>query len=68
MRQYKITAYVGLETHTKVVEAKSSKEATEKALAYGHKMSNFGNGSFLRGVFVKPVKNKPTPRRFSCGA
>ena len=56
MRQYKITAYVGLETHTKVVEAKNSREANEKALDYGHKMSKFGGGSFLRGVSVKPVK------------
>lgn len=56
MRQYKITAYVGFETHTKVVEAKNSREANEKALDYGHKMSKFGNGSFLRGVSVKPIK------------
>lgn len=57
MRKYKITAYVGFETHTKVIEAKNSVEANKQALDYGHKMSNFGNGSFLRGVSVKSVKN-----------
>lgn len=56
MRKYKITAYVGMETHTKVIEAKNSREANEKALDYGQKMSKFGNGSFLRGVSVKSVK------------
>ncbi len=56
MRKYKITVYVGLETHSKVIEAKNSVEANKKALDYGHKLSIYGNGSFLRGVSVKSVK------------
>lgn len=56
MRKYKITAYVGLETYTKVIEAKNSVEANKQALDYGYKMSKFGNGSFLRGVSVRSVK------------
>ncbi len=57
MRKYKITAFVGLETHTKTVEAKNSIEANKKALDYGHKMSSYGNGGFLRGVKVTAIKN-----------
>lgn len=34
MRKYKITVYVGLETHSKVIEAKNSVEANKKALDY----------------------------------
>lgn len=57
MRKYKVTVYVGFETHSKTVEAKNSIEANQKALDYGHKMSSFGNGSFLRGVKVTAIKN-----------
>lgn len=58
MRRYKITAFVGFETHTKIIEAKNTCEARQHALDYGHKMSNYGNGGFLRSVIVKEIKNK----------
>lgn len=32
MRKYKITVYVGLETHGKVIEAKNSVEANKKSI------------------------------------
>lgn len=57
MRKYKITAFVGMESHSKTIEAKNSYEANQKALDYGHKMSNYGSGGFLRGVKVTAVKN-----------
>jgi hypothetical protein len=56
MRTYNITAFVGLETHTKTIQAKNSFEANKKALDYGHKMSGYGSRGFLKGVKVKPVK------------
>lgn len=55
MRKYKVTAYIWRKTHSKVIEAKNSVEANKK-IDYGHKMSNYGNGSFFRGVSVKSVK------------
>ena len=56
MKQYKIIVYVGCECHTKDIEAKSFAEAQKKAVDFGHKLSNFGNGAFLRSVCVKPIK------------
>lgn len=57
MRSYKIIAYVGLETHSKVVKAKNSYEANKMALDYGHQKSNYGKSGFLRGVSVRVLKN-----------
>lgn len=54
MRKYKIIAYVGCECYSKEIDAKNYMEAKEKAVDYGHKLSNYGNGGFLRGVCVKP--------------
>lgn len=56
MRNYKITAYVGLETHSKVIKAKNSYDANQIALSYGHKLSNYGRAGFFRGVSVKAIK------------
>lgn len=57
MRKYKVIAYVGLETHKQVIEAKNLVEANKLALDFGHKKSDYGSGKFLRGVSVKAVKS-----------
>ena len=56
MKKYKIIAYVGCECHTKEIEAKNYTEAQEKAVDYGCKLSNYGNGAFLQSICVKPIK------------
>lgn len=58
MRKYKITARVGLDAYSAIVEAKNAYEANDKALAMGHKLSNFGEGRFLQSVTVKAISSK----------
>ena len=62
MRKYRITAFVGLDTHTKVIEAKNSIEANDKALAFGYEKSGHGS-KFLQGVRVSPVKGEASKPR-----
>ena len=38
MRKYIITAFIGFDRHSKIVEAKNSFDANQKALDYGHKL------------------------------
>ncbi len=56
MRKYKVIAHVGFRDYTKIVEAKNFAEAHNKALDYGHKLSNYGEGPHLFGVYVSPLK------------
>lgn len=49
MRKYRITALVGLDAHTKIIEARNSIEANDKALAFGYEKSGHGQ-KFLQGV------------------
>lgn len=58
MRKYKITARVGLDTYSAIVEAKNAYEANDKAVSMGHKLSNFGEGRFFQGVTVKAINSK----------
>lgn len=58
MRKYKITARVGLDTFSAIVEAKNAYEANDKALSMGHKLSNYGEERFLQGVTVEPINSK----------
>lgn len=58
MKKYKITARVGLDTYSAVVEAKNAFEANDKAVAMGHKLSDFGQGRFLQGVTVRVINSK----------
>lgn len=56
MRKYHITALVGLDSHTKIIEARNSIEAHDKALAFGYEKSRHGQ-KFLQGVRVQAVKS-----------
>lgn len=58
MKKYKITAYVGFDSPSKVIEAKNMGDAYQKALDFGHKLSNYGKGPFFSGVHVQPIKNE----------
>jgi len=51
MAKYKITAYVGFDAPTIVIDAKNSYEANRKALEFGHRKSNYGE-KFLKGTKV----------------
>lgn len=57
MRKYKITAFIGLDSHSKIIFAKNSYEANQQALDFGHKLSNYGRSGFLRGTKVTYVGN-----------
>lgn len=56
MRKYRIFAFVGLDTHTKIIEARNSVEANAKALSFGHEKSRNGQ-KFLQGVRVQAVRS-----------
>lgn len=58
MIKYKITAYVGFDSPSKIVEAKNFDEAYRMALDFGHCLSGFGEGPFLSGVHVQRIKKK----------
>ena len=57
MRKYKITAYVGMDTHSKIVEAKNSFEAGQMALNWGNSLSGYGRNHYFRGTKVSAIKN-----------
>lgn len=58
MRKYKITARVGMDTYSAIVEAKNAYEANNKALSLGHKFTDYGRGRFLQGVTVRAISLK----------
>lgn len=60
MRKYKITAIVDSVFHSKIIDAKNSNEAYDKALSYGHALSNYGESGYLERVHVTPIKSDET--------
>ena len=57
MAKYKITAYVGMDSHSITIDAKNSYEANKRALEFGHRKSNYGE-RYLKGVKAVRVMNK----------
>ena len=57
MAKYKLTAYVGFDSYSTIIEAKNSREANQRALDFGHRKSNYGE-KYLRSVKAVRVINQ----------